>query len=100
MKRFLCALLLVYPLLAQKPKLVVTIVVDQFRYDYLTRFASEYKGGLSTLLSKGAVFTNARYDQFPTVTAVGAQHYHVRSQPGTERNCSATHGIRGTSIGS
>jgi hypothetical protein len=54
-----------------KPKLVLTIVVDQFRYDYLTRFRSGYNGGLEQLLTKGAVFTNARYIHFPTVTAVG-----------------------------
>jgi Type I phosphodiesterase / nucleotide pyrophosphatase len=54
-----------------KPKLVVAIVVDQFRYDYLTRFRSGYNGGLDQLLTKGAVYTNARYIHFPTVTAVG-----------------------------
>jgi predicted AlkP superfamily pyrophosphatase or phosphodiesterase len=54
-----------------KPKLVLTIVVDQFRYDYLTRFRAGYNGGLEDLLTKGAVFTNARYIHFPTVTAVG-----------------------------
>lgn len=70
---FVVAPLLIAAAAAQtpKPKLVITIVVDQFRYDYLTRFASQYNGGLATLLKKGAVFTNARYDQFPTVTAVG-----------------------------
>jgi hypothetical protein len=51
--------------------LVVVVVVDQFRYDYLTRFRSEYHGGLDRLLREGAVFTNARYAQTPTVTAVG-----------------------------
>jgi predicted AlkP superfamily pyrophosphatase or phosphodiesterase len=56
---------------AAKPKLVVAIAVDQFRYDYLTRFRSEYHGGLDQLLTKGAVFTNARYEHFPTVTAIG-----------------------------
>lgn len=55
----------------RKPKLIVTIVVDQFRYDYLTRFRGEYKSGLARLLTQGAVFTNARYEQYPTVTAVG-----------------------------
>jgi predicted AlkP superfamily pyrophosphatase or phosphodiesterase len=55
----------------RRPKLVLAIVVDQFRYDYLTRFRADYSGGLATLLRDGAVFTNARYDQFPTVTAVG-----------------------------
>jgi len=54
-----------------KPKLVVAIVIDQFRYDYLTRYRSEYHGGFDRLLTEGAVFTNARYQQFPTVTAVG-----------------------------
>ena len=56
---------------AGKPKLVVTVVVDQFRYDYLTRFRAEYKGGFDRMLREGAVFTNAYYAQAPTVTAVG-----------------------------
>jgi hypothetical protein len=56
---------------APKPKLVLAIVIDQFRYDYLTRFGSEYHAGLERLLTRGAVFTNARYEHFPTVTAVG-----------------------------
>jgi hypothetical protein len=55
----------------RKPQLVVTIVVDQFRYDYLTRFRSDYQAGLARLLTQGAVFTNARYEHYPTVTAVG-----------------------------
>ena len=54
-----------------KPKLVVLIVADQFRADYLMRFASEYNAGLARLLNNGAVFTNAHQDHFPTVTAVG-----------------------------
>ncbi|MBV9610969.1 MAG: alkaline phosphatase family protein, partial [Acidobacteriaceae bacterium] len=56
---------------AAKPKLVVGIVIDQFRYDYLTRFRSAYHGGLDQLLNEGADFTNAFYQQIPTVTAVG-----------------------------
>jgi hypothetical protein len=62
------------PLIAapsKKPKLVVAIVVDQFRYDYLTRFRGDYNAGLARLLDRGAVYTNAFYDHFPTVTAVG-----------------------------
>src|SRR5258708_6683507 len=53
------------------PKLVVAIVIDQFRYDYLTRFQSEYTGGLKRLLTEGADFTNSRYRHSHTVTAVG-----------------------------
>ncbi len=54
-----------------KPKLVVAIIIDQFRYDYLTRFRADYHGGLDRLLTQGADFTNADYAQVPTVTAVG-----------------------------
>src|SRR5579862_7962407 len=54
-----------------RPKLVLAIAVDQFRYDYLTRFRADYTGGFKTLLSQGAVFTNARYEHVPTVTAIG-----------------------------
>jgi predicted AlkP superfamily pyrophosphatase or phosphodiesterase len=55
----------------QKPKLVLAIVIDQFRYDYLLRFRSDYNSGLDRLLEHGAVFTEARYPQAVTVTAVG-----------------------------
>ncbi len=72
MKKLLALLLSVASLLAaEKPKLVLAIVIDQFRYDYLTRFRAEYKEGLARLLTRGAVFTNANYEHFPTVTAVG-----------------------------
>ena len=56
---------------ATRPKLVVAIAIDQFRYDYLTRFRGEYSGGLDRLLKHGAVMTNAHLQHFPTVTAVG-----------------------------
>ncbi len=59
------------PALPVKPKLVVGIVIDQFRYDYLTRFRAEYHGGFDQLLTNGADFTNAFYRQIPTITAVG-----------------------------
>jgi predicted AlkP superfamily pyrophosphatase or phosphodiesterase len=55
----------------EKPKLVLVIVVDQFRYDYLLRFRNAYTGGIARLIQEGAVFADARYPQFPTVTAVG-----------------------------
>ncbi len=55
----------------RKPKLVLTLVVDQFRYDYLLRFRAEYTSGLKRLLDQGAVFDDAHYIHVPTVTAVG-----------------------------
>jgi hypothetical protein len=76
------ALLLATPALAaDAPKLVVAIVVDQFRYDYLTRFGSEYHAGLERLLTHGAVFTNARYEHYPTVTAVGHSAFMTGATP-------------------
>jgi len=74
MKKILVFALVAATILAappRKPKLVLAIVIDQFRYDYLTRFRGEYKAGFERLLSKGAVFTNARYEHYPTVTAIG-----------------------------
>ena len=52
-------------------RLVLLIAVDQFRYDYLTRFGSDYTEGFKRLLTQGAVFTNANLEHYPTVTAVG-----------------------------
>src|SRR5215831_13662256 len=74
MKKILLAAFLASSLVwaaPKKPKLVVAIVIDQFRYDYLTRFRGEFHAGFDRLLTKGAVFTNANYVHFPTVTAVG-----------------------------
>jgi Type I phosphodiesterase / nucleotide pyrophosphatase len=69
------------PVQAERPKLIVGIVVDQFRYDYLTRFRAKYHGGLDQMLSKGAVFTNAYYQQSPTVTAVGHSIFMSGAMP-------------------
>ena len=65
----------------KKPKLVLAIVVDQFRYDYLLRFHDDYHGGFARLLDKGAVFTDARYIHFPTVTAVGHSTFLTGATP-------------------
>src|SRR5262245_9597167 len=58
---------------AAKPvRLVVGIVIDQFRYDYLTRFRDQFgEGGFKRLLDGGANFTNANYIHVPTYTACG-----------------------------
>lgn len=52
-------------------RLVLLIAVDQFRFDYLTRFESAFSEGFKKLLSEGAVFTNANLEHYPTVTAIG-----------------------------
>jgi hypothetical protein len=56
---------------ARKPKLLLAIAIDQFRYDYTTRFRDQYTGGLARLLTQGAVYIDAHQDHFPTVTATG-----------------------------
>jgi len=55
----------------KRPRLVLAVMIDQFRYDYLLRFRADYHGGLARLLEKGAVFTDAHYLQAATVTAAG-----------------------------
>ncbi len=53
-------------------KLVVVISIDQFRADYLTRFARFYSdSGFKLLMRRGAWFTNARFEHANTSTAPG-----------------------------
>ena len=54
-----------------QPKLVLVLSIDQMRFDYLTRFAPLYKGGLKMLLDRGAVFTEANYRHSATETGPG-----------------------------
>jgi hypothetical protein len=51
-------------------RLVLLIAADQFRPDYLTRFGP-LPAGFRTLMSRGAVFTDAQLEHAVTVTAVG-----------------------------
>jgi len=54
------------------PRLVLLIVVDQFRYDYLTRFGDMFTTrGLGRLMREGASWTDANFDHMPTFTAPG-----------------------------
>jgi predicted AlkP superfamily pyrophosphatase or phosphodiesterase len=55
----------------QRPKLVVVLVVDQMRADYIERFAHEWRGGLHRLLTDGAWFREAAYPYLDTVTCPG-----------------------------
>jgi Type I phosphodiesterase / nucleotide pyrophosphatase len=55
-----------------KPKLVVIVVIDQFRGDYLQRYRSELKGrGFKLLLAEGAWFPDCYYNYANTKTAPG-----------------------------
>ena len=72
---FLLATLIpaVGPVRAQgaKPKLVVILVADQMRADYLTRYGSLYDHGLKRLMTQGAWYKNAAYPYLTTLTCVG-----------------------------
>jgi predicted AlkP superfamily pyrophosphatase or phosphodiesterase len=56
---------------ASAPRLVVMIVLDQVRADYLERFADDWSGGLQRLTKTGAWFTNAAYPYLVTATCAG-----------------------------
>jgi predicted AlkP superfamily pyrophosphatase or phosphodiesterase len=56
---------------ADSPRLIVTVVVDQMRADYLQQFNRHWKNGFRTLLDQGMVFENARYPYLVTVTCAG-----------------------------
>jgi predicted AlkP superfamily pyrophosphatase or phosphodiesterase len=54
------------------PKLIVIIVIDQFRGDYLERYRDQFgEGGFRLLLDRGAYFTDCHYDYANTRTAPG-----------------------------
>src|SRR5262250_3031875 len=54
------------------PKLVVVIVIDQFRGDYLDRYRDQFgDSGFRTLLDRGAYFPNCNYNYANTRTAPG-----------------------------
>lgn len=56
---------------ARRPKLVVMLVIDQFRYDYLERFRSRFVERGFDLLLAGANFVSCRYDYAITFTCPG-----------------------------
>jgi predicted AlkP superfamily pyrophosphatase or phosphodiesterase len=53
------------------PKLVVVLVVDQMRADYVDKFSGEWSGGLKRLVQEGAWFRAAAYPYAATETCVG-----------------------------
>ncbi|HLS30560.1 MAG TPA: alkaline phosphatase PafA [Flavobacteriaceae bacterium] len=75
-----------------KPKLVVGIVVDQMRYDYLIRFWDRYgEDGFKRMVTAGYNLKNAHYNYMPTFTAPGHASIYTGTTP---RN----HGVIGNSF--
>ncbi|MEO8350499.1 MAG: alkaline phosphatase family protein [Chthoniobacteraceae bacterium] len=74
---------------APRPKLIVAILVDQLRYDYLERFHDQFiEDGLRLLTDDGVNMTFAHYDYCPTVTGPGHASVFSGAPP-------AMHGIIG-----
>jgi predicted AlkP superfamily pyrophosphatase or phosphodiesterase len=67
----------------QRPKLVVGIVVDQMRWDYLYRYYDRYaaNGGFKRLLNQGFSCENTFIPYAPTVTACGHSSIYSGSVP-------------------
>src|SRR5262245_14054399 len=68
------------------PKLVVVLMVDQFRADYVDRFQRQWNQGLKRLVTSGAWFRRASYPYANTVTCAGHASVATGSVP-------ATHGL-------
>lgn len=96
MKRFVCGLfacVCIFPfyISAQnsQPKLIVGIVVDQMRNDYIYRYWNRYgKGGFKRLVNEGYYFRNAHYNYIPTYTGPGHCSIYTGATP-------RSHGIIG-----
>ena len=78
------------PVTVNRPKLVVGIVIDQMRWDYLYRFNDRYAadGGFKRLLNQGFSCENTMIPYVPTITACGHTCIYTGSVP-------AIHGIVG-----
>lgn len=72
-----------------RPKLVVGLMVDQMRWDYLYRFADRYgENGFKRLLKEGFSCENTIINYVPTFTAIGHSSVYTGSVP-------SIHGIAG-----
>ena len=66
----------------QRPKLVVGLVVDQMRWDYLYRYYEKYQNeGFKRLLNQGFAVNNLHINYIPTYTAVGHSSIYTGSVP-------------------
>lgn len=75
------------PAVASKPKLVIGIVVDQMRADFIYRYWPKYgKGGFKRLVNEGFFFEDSHYNYVPTYTGPGHASIYTGTTP-------AIHGI-------
>lgn len=72
-----------------QPKLIVGMMVDQMRWDYLYKYSNRYtEGGFKRLLREGFSCENTHIDYSPTITACGHTSVYTGTTP-------AVHGIIG-----
>lgn len=65
-----------------KPKLVVGIVVDQMRYDYIYRFWDKFeRGGFKRLVNEGFFCRNTNYNYVPSHTGPGHTSIYTGCSP-------------------
>lgn len=98
MKKIIALLLITNTIIAQtkpaasiaelkQPKLVIGIVVDQMRQDYIYRYWSKFgNGGFKKIINEGYFYRNAQYNYVPTFTGPGHASIYTGTSP-------ATHGI-------
>lgn len=64
------------------PKLIVGIVVDQMRVDYIYRYWNNFgEGGFKRLIGEGAFLRDAQYDYVPTITGPGHASIYTGTTP-------------------
>ncbi len=84
-KIFLSVILIVstsYPQEIVGPKLVVGIVIDQMRFDYLQKYEQYFcEGGFKRLMKEGSNFTYAHYNYIPTSTGPGHTSIYTGTIP-------------------
>lgn len=68
--------------ISTRPQLVVGVVVDQMRYDYLNRFWDKFSdGGFKRLIGKGFLMKNCHYNYVPTYTGPGHASIYTGTTP-------------------
>ena len=82
MSVFMCFMAFAAWAQVERPRLVVGIVIDQMRWDYLYYYQDKYgDGGLKRLLREGFSCENQMINYVPTVTAVGHSSLYTGSAP-------------------
>jgi len=67
---------------SENPKLVIGIVVDQMRYDYLTRFENRFgEGGFKRMMNEGFNCKNNHFNYVPTYTGPGHASIYTGTTP-------------------